>query len=230
MKPLPWSSRAYTQSDSNSTVCRILCVRSPRTFKIDEQLQVFARIARTSKEFQGHGWGCAYLVGGDWRLHHDIQPIWESRLEGFGESTLLVVHARSAFRDEGIRVENNMPFSDGENVFAFNGELQGVRIKERGRIGAEKVFNYIKRFDHGDLLEGLRRGCKVISKRTRYVRAMNIILASRDNVYLACWYGEDPDYFQLHGKSAGNMQWVCSQPYPGENDWKRIANQAVFRL
>ena len=27
-----------------------------------------------------------------------------------------------------------------------NGELQGVRIREEGRIGAEKIFNFIKQY------------------------------------------------------------------------------------
>jgi len=36
-----------------------------------------------------------------------------------------VAHARSAFEDKDIVVENNMPFTDGERVFIFNGELRG---------------------------------------------------------------------------------------------------------
>ncbi len=211
-------------------MCRILCVRSTGTFQIDEQLRAFAQIARLSKEYQGHGWGYAYRAGDTWRIHHDIRPIWEHPLKGLGETSLLVAHARSAFRNEGIRIENNMPFFDGDRVFIFNGELQGVRIKERGRIGAEKVFNYIKRFEHGDRLRGLQRGCEVISKRTRYVRAMNMILADRDEIYVACWYGEDPDYFQLRRKSLNGMQLICSQAFPGEDNWDRIPNQTIFRL
>ena len=46
---------------------------------------------------------------------------------------------------KGIKIENNMPFTGGNYVYVFNGELRGVRIKEKGRIGAEKIFNYINR-------------------------------------------------------------------------------------
>ena len=159
-------------------MCRLLCVHSQRPFAIEPHLDVFAAIARDSREYQGHGWGCAWLEDGQWRLHHDIRPVWEDRLDRFGETTLLLAHARSAFRDEGICVDNNMPFDDGRHVFIFNGELRGVRIREQGRIGAEKVFNYVKRFDRGDMHEALERGLSVIEKRTRYVRAMNVILAS----------------------------------------------------
>ena len=159
-------------------MCRLLCVHSQRPFAIEPHLDVFAAISRDSREYQGHGWGCAWLEDGEWRLHRDIRPVWEDQRNRFGETTLLLAHARSAFRDEGICVENNMPFDDGRRVFIFNGELRGVRIREAGRIGAEKVFNYVKRFDRGDMHEALERGLAVIEKRTRYVRAMNVILAS----------------------------------------------------
>ena len=42
-------------------------------------------------------------------------------------------------------------------MFVFNGELRGVRVKADGRIGAEKIFNYVKRFDRGDLGAALER-------------------------------------------------------------------------
>ena len=49
-----------------------------------------------------------------------------------------------------------MPFTNGDRVFIFNGELRGVRVKADGRIGAEKIFNYILRFDKGDLNQAVR--------------------------------------------------------------------------
>lgn len=211
-------------------MCRLLFVRSETPVSIHDHLETFAEISRTSPEFQGHGWGCAWVRDGEWHLHHDIQPIWANDLAGFGETTLLVAHARSAFRDEGICVENNMPFFDGRYVFIFNGELQGVRIREEGRIGAEKIFNYVKRFENGDMLESVRRGVGVIEKRTRYVRAMNFIMASLDSSFLATVFGENPGYFQLHRRSEPGLELVCSVPYPGERDWQAIDNHTVTAL
>lgn len=208
-------------------MCRLLCVHAARPFDMRPHLEQLAGISRRSKEYQGHGWGCAWLEAGEWRLYHDIRPMWDDDLAGFGETTLLVAHARSAFRDEGIRVENNMPFFDGRHVFVFNGELRGVRIKERGRIGAEKIFNYVKRFDKGDTLEALRRAVDVIAKRTRYVRAMNIVMASDRARFLASVFNEDPDYFQMRRKTANGTDIVCSEPYPGESGWRTVANGAV---
>ena len=210
-------------------MCRLLCIRSTDEFSLEGHLEALARIARDSKEYQGHGWGCAWREGEAWRTYHDIAPIWEDRDRPSGRSRLLLAHARSAFRDEGIHVENNMPFSDGSRVFLFNGELRGVRIKEKGRIGAEKIFNFIKRFDRGDLDEALRRATRVIEKRTRYVRAMNIVIADSRAVHVASSFREDPGYFQMHRFRSADTLIVCSAPYEAGGDWQRIANRSVAR-
>ena len=207
----------------------MLCVRSDERFEdggfeIHEHLAALADIARQSEEYQGHGWGCAWLDGGRWRFHHDISPIWEDTARPTGHTTLLVAHARSAFRDEGIRVENNMPFFDGERVFAFNGELHGVRIKERGRIGAEKVFNFVKRFDRGDFREALARGLDAIERRTRYLRAANLVVAgTARRVHYASHFRENPGYFQMHTAYLGGARVLCSEPYPW-GDWAPVEN------
>ena len=213
-------------------MCRLLCVRGRAGFRMDEHLAPFTQVARNSREYQGHGWGCAWLEDGRWRLYHNVRPIWEDDWRPPGRTTLLLAHARSAFRDEGIRVENNMPFCDGERVFIFNGELHGVRIKERGRIGAEKVFNFVKRFDRGDFRLSLERGLDVIRRRTRYVRAMNLIVADPlRRVHVATDFREDPDYFQIHTAVRGDVRIVCSEPYPGRARtafaWTPIRNGTV---
>jgi predicted glutamine amidotransferase len=150
---------------------------------------------------------------------------------------VLVAHARSAFHDEGIVVENNMPFVDEARAFIFNGELRGVRVKAEGRIGAEKIFNYLMRFDKGDLLGAVRKGSEIINRRTRYVRAMNMVVADREQAVVSCHYGEDPDYFQLRHTRRDGLDVVCSRSYPSDvspsdvagddaasNSWKRMNN------
>ena len=94
-----------------------------------------------------------------------------------------------------------MPFGDAERVFIFNGELQGVRIREEGRIGAEKVFNFIGRYDRGDIETAIRQGVQVLTRKTRYVRAMNFIIATGENAWLSTQFNENPDYFQMHEKA-----------------------------
>lgn len=211
-------------------MCRLLYVRAHSPFAIRDHLEVFAEISKDSPEYQGHGWGCAWERDGQWQFHHDIRPVWEDDVRGFGTTTLLVAHARSAFRDEGICVENNMPFFDGRYVFIFNGELQGVRIREEGRIGAEKIFNYVKRFDTEDMFASIKRGVSVIEKRTRYIRAMNFVMSSLDSSFMATIFAENPDYFQLHRRQDAEIDLVCSVAYPGERNWKAIENRTVATL
>lgn len=211
-------------------MCRILYARAETPFSITEMLTPFAELSRSSREFQGHGWGCAWREQDGWHQYHDIRPIWEDDLAQFGNTHLLLAHARSAFRDEGIVVDNNMPFTDGESVFIFNGELRGVRIRSDGRIGAEKIFNYIRRFDKGDKCAATARAVEIINKRSAYVRAMNIILSDGQQSCLSTSYSEDPDYFQMHKKQDGNLHLVCSQPFPGDPDWTRIDNNTTTEI
>ena len=208
-------------------MCRLLCVKNREPFDIGERLSHLADIAENSPEYQGHGWGCAYLVDGGWRVYRNIKPIWEDDLDQFGATTLLVGHARSAFRDENIVVENNMPFADDRYVFAFNGELRGVRIAAEGRIGAEKVFNYIKRFDKGNMAAAMRKGMDVIVRRTRYVRAMNMIIADRENVYVGSLHNEEPEYFRLRAREGGDGFTVSSETVAEGPEWRTIPNDTV---
>ena len=211
-------------------MCRILYARASRPFSIPSLLEPFAELSRNSSEFQGHGWGCSWRTDDEWRHYHHIDPVWEDDFSRFGETSLLLVHARSAFRDEGIVIENNMPFSDGESVFIFNGELRGVRIKSDGRIGAEKIYNYIRRFDRDDKLAALGKAVGIIKKRSAYVRAMNIILCDGEQSCLSTSYSEDPDYFQMHQKKTEDMHLVCSQPFSNDSGWAAIDNNTTVLL
>lgn len=190
-------------------------------------LETFAHIAKNSKEFQGHGWGCAYQdPAGQWQFYRNIKPVWEDDLDRFGETHLLVAHARSAFEDKDIIVENNMPFCDGRTVFIFNGELRGVKIRAEGRIGAEKIFNYIRRFDRGDTQQALTKAVAIIKKRTRTIRGMNIIMVNETGIFVSSYFTEDESYFTMSYRQ-GNGLVICSDPYPTEDNWQTIANDSV---
>ena len=190
-------------------------------------LKRFAEISKNSKEYQGHGWGCAYRDHtGGWKFYKNINPIWEDELSRFGETTHLIAHARSAFEDRDIVIDNNMPFYDGRTVFIFNGELRGVKIREKGRIGAEKIFNYIRRFDKGETYEALKKAVAIIKKRTHRIRAMNIIMANDRGIFVSSYFTEDDDYFTLRYRE-GKALVICSAPYPGKNSWESIANDSV---
>jgi len=208
-------------------MCRLLTIRSKTPFAIGPHLEKFAHIAQNSREYQGHGWGCAYQdLAGHWQFYRNINPVWQDDLSRFDETTLLVAHARSAFEDRDIVVENNMPFFDGRTVYIFNGELRGVKIREEGRIGAEKIFNYIRRFDKGDTLQALSRAVGIIKNRTRHIRGMNIIMVNEKGIFVSSYFTEDESYFTMSSREEDGLI-ICSDPYPSENNWQNIANDSV---
>lgn len=207
-------------------MCRLLLIKSEKEFEISSHLKKLAEISKNSKEYQGHGWGCAYLKDNNWKFYKNIKPIWEDNLEKFTKTTQLIAHARSAFKDKDIKIENNMPFYDDKYVYIFNGELHGVKIKEPGRIGAEKIFNFIKRFDKENMSEALKKGIEIIKKRTKYIKAINLIISDKQKIYVASLFNEDPDYFTMHYKQDGKLI-ICSEAYPNENGWKKIENNTI---
>ncbi len=208
-------------------MCRLLTIRSQTPFAIGPHLEKFAHIAKNSKEYQGHGWGCAYQdPAGRWQFYRNIKPVWQDDLSRFGETTLLVAHARSAFEDRDIVVENNMPFFDGRTVYIFNGELRGVKIREEGRIGAEKIFNFIRRFDKGDTLQALSKAVGIIKNRTRHIRGMNIIMVNETGIFVSSYFTEDETYFTMSYREGSDLI-ICSDPYPSEINWQNIANESV---
>ncbi len=208
-------------------MCRLLTVKSETPFAIAPHLKRFAVIAKNSREYQGHGWGCAYLdETGGWKFYRNIDPVWQYDFGRFGQTTLLVAHARSAFEDRDIVVANNMPFFDGRTVFIFNGELRGVKIREEGRIGAEKIFNYIRRFDRGDTRRALEKAVDIIKKRTRAIRGLNIIMVNETGIFVSSYFTEDEEYFTMRYREDGELI-ICSAPYPAGKNWQRIANDSV---
>ena len=210
-------------------MCRLLYIKSREKFSTKENLQKFAAVAKKSKEYQGHGWGCAYLVNGEWKYYKNVNPIWEDDFSKFEDTTLLAVHARSAFQDKDIYVENNMPFYDDNYVFIFNGELRGVKIKAEGRIGAEKIFNYIKRFDKGVLKDTVEKGTDIIDKRSEYIKAMNIILCDKEKAVVSSIFNEEEEYFTMCYQKTDDRIVICSDPLE-EGEWTNIENRTTMEF
>jgi glutamine amidotransferase len=208
-------------------MCRLLLVKADEEFDLLPHLEAFAGLCKHSKEYQGHGWGVAYLSKGKRHLHKSLTPVWEDDLSGFGSTRYLVAHARSAFQDKGIVVENNMPFVNDPYVFVFNGELRGVKINAEGRIGAEKVFNVIHRFYKGNMKEAVQRAVKFIEKRTGHIRALNFIVTDMKDAFVSSNFNSEPDYFTMHFKKQADRLIICSEPYPGETGWEKISNRSI---
>lgn len=206
-------------------MCRLLAVKSNNEFSIPVYLENFALISKNSKEYQGHGWGIAYLDSSDnWQLYKNISPIWEDDFSKFGKSKLILAHARSAFEDKDIVIENNMPFIQDGKVFIFNGELRGVKIKEQGKIGAEKIMNYIYRFEKSGLEPALNKAVNIIHKRTRDIKGMNIIICDKEKIYLSSLFNREVEYYTIHYKESNELI-ICSAPF--EEGWNKISNRTI---
>ncbi len=201
-------------------MCRFLVLRSAEGFDPSPIVDSFRERCRRSPEFQGHGFGMALLASGRWERYRSLTPIWEDSRPIPRKVELLVVHARSAFRNEGIDVRNNMPFYREDLCFVFNGELRGVRLKAPGRIGAEKIFHLILEQRAG-LPEALATTDRLVRSRSRYVRAMNVALTDGSRIYAHCRFAEKPDYFTLHYR-AGDLAGVSSEPL--DESFRPMAN------
>jgi Txe/YoeB family toxin of Txe-Axe toxin-antitoxin module len=64
----------------------------------------------------------------------------------------------------------------------------------------------------------------VIESRTRYVKAMNIIVSDVDQAWASSLFNEDTDYFTLRRRTLDGVTAVCSEPYPGTDGWEKLEN------
>jgi len=209
-------------------MCRLLLIKSQNISPVQDDLAAFAELCRTSPEYQGHGWGLAYKdTTGQWRHYRSLTPIWEDDLDFIPPTRWLLVHARSAFQNEGIVVENNMPFTNGDRQFIFNGELRGVRLRAPGRIGAEKLFHTVLAHHRGNLEQGVKRAVTTILERSRYVRAMNMILTEGEQALVFSYFGEAADYFTLYRRDEEAATRVCSGCYGDPQAWRPLENLSL---
>ena len=211
-------------------MCRLLYLHAAHPVSMRNHLERFALTAKHSPEYQGHGWGCAWMKSDQWNFYHSLKPIWEDDFGQFIDSDYFLAHARSAYRNEGIAIQNNMPFTDGDRVFIFNGELRGVRIREEGRIGAEKVFNFVRRHNSGDALDAIQTAVRLLTDKSRYVRAMNFIIADKQNAWLNSQFNEFPEYFQMYELLQDGVHTISSAPFEGESGWTVIDNHTARRV
>lgn len=210
-------------------MCRLLYIKTDSVTDCSQTVNQFAQMCKNSKEYQGHGWGYAWLNNDKWHIYKSIKPIWEDELTTIPKTDKLLVHARSAFRNKDIIIENNMPFTNANHVFIFNGELHGVKIKENGRIGAEKIFNFIMRFYKGDLYTACNKALPIIKKRSTYVKAMNILIADNKNTICCSHYSEDAEYFSLKYKEEGHRLTLCSQIID-DGKWQFFNNNSIKEI
>ncbi len=209
-------------------MCRILFAQEDIPFNISKYLLPFASMCRASKEYQGHGWGFSYLVNNQWVTSKKLVPIWDSTFPNTIRTKRIIIHARSAFENKHITIENNMPFGDEDEIFVFNGELRKVKLNVEGRIGAEKIFNFIKRFKKQGYARAIKRAADIFQQRSEYIRALNIIISETNRTFVYSDYNEDAEYFTLYQLIEDDKKIVCSQRLMSLGDaWQDIATKTI---
>jgi len=208
-------------------MCRFLLIKDEQEFNPRQMLEEFAEACHISPEYQGHGWGLCWRSNGTLHHHHSLKPIWEDSMPEIGATRAILAHARSAFRDQDIAVENNMPFVAGRWAFAFNGELHGVRLQQEGRTGAAKILNLITGLDRGDTADAFTRAISVIRRRSAHIKALNMVLTDMDTVMLCSEFSERPDYFTVHAHQEPGRLAISSAPLPSLSEWRSIPNGTV---
>jgi predicted glutamine amidotransferase len=209
-------------------MCRLLAIASRNPIDVMHHLDAFAQVCAASSEYQGHGWGCAVWRGDAWDRYRTVEPIWEDGYRPAGNVHLLLAHARSAFRDEDIVVENNMPFISSDQVFIFNGELHGVRLSVEGRTGAHRIFRFIRNLQRNGTSAAITHAVTVLQRRSAYIRACNFILADARAIHVHSLFNSAPEYFTLYRHQTADQLVVCSSPYAaGDGSWLPLANGSI---
>ena len=194
-------------------MCRLLLVNLKQRDDVRQYIEAFALKCRTSKEYQGDGFGIAYLDKEDkLQIVKSLKPIWAASdiIQSIPHTTFALVHARSAFGESTIGdIDNNQPFGDENFLFAFNGNLKGVKLQVEGKIGAHKIFNFLKYKGFENISDSISE----ITNKTRYVMAFNLIAVSGKNVYVHNYYGleEDSKYFDLWISQTDNKLVISSE-------------------
>jgi len=91
------------------------------------------------------------------------------------------------------------------------------------RVSSSSKGLLIKRFDKGDTLKALQKAVEIIKKRSTYIRGMNIIMVNDGGIYASTFFNEDEEYFTIRYKEGKELR-ICSEPYPSEEGWQRMAN------
>lgn len=208
-------------------MCRFLVVNTKEVLAPAAMLTDFAAACQNSPHWQGDGWGIAWQENGQWQSRKFLQPIWENR-ESFGSlppSKLFLIHARGAsFPKDKNNLDFNQPFLKDEQVFVFNGFLNGVELPEPivGAVGSEKIFNLVLR-------EGLIKAATLLIENSKFIEALNIGLATKKEISVFSHFTTIGDYHQLYNYEDLDRRLICSVPF-GDWDWQKIDVDKVLNF
>ena len=78
----------------------------------------------------------------------------------------------------------------------------------------------------------------MVTSRTEYVRALNVVTSDGDRVWVNTRFSEDPDYFTLwhalYARAAGDVEMVASEPLAvaasSSMSWRKVPAGSTWEL
>lgn len=202
-------------------MCRFLMVKSGKKVNPEGFLRDFALMCQKSRTLEGDrqedGWGVAWLDKNKWEIKKSLRAIWrdKKKFKKIPKTEIFVVHARSAsFSNQKGVIDYNQPYIDDGFCFVFNGEIEGVRMKEKvkGKIGAQKIWNLVrnqlKEKGPSQILEEIY---KLLERKSRKVYGFNIGLAGKKKIFAFCGRNCGSGYFNLKVAKSEKIKIVCSE-------------------
>lgn len=220
-------------------MCRFALITSKKSIQPKIILEEFAEMAKNSHaldgDWQGDGWGIAWLEDNQWYGYTSLLPVWKDKekFKTFNKTKKFLIHARSAsfLQQKGI-LAYNQPYISDNYAFVFNGFLKGVSLSQPipGKIGAEKIWfllqEYLKKNTPEEALKKVR---DVLLKHSREIVALNIGLVSNENMSALCYFSRDPEYYQLQYRFDDGIGIICSEKLD-DFVWQRIMPREVIGL
>lgn len=207
-------------------MCRFLMFKSKKAVKPDRLLSDFAKMCKNNSVWQGDGFGVAWMLDDrSWMLDKSLKPVWEDgeKFKKIPATRLLVVHARGAsFSHQRGNIDFNQPYIDDSICFVFNGELYGVKLNAEGKIGAQKIFNLLKR-------TSLERVGNLLRKNSKKILGMNIGFIKGDSINVRCDYDEQKDYYTLRYYISDDLVMICSEQI-GNYKWKSMKKGEIKEI
>lgn len=205
-------------------MCRFLLVQSKEKIQPKKLLHQFAEMAKESHapdgDWQGDGWGIAWVDDNQWQAKKSLSPIWKEidEFDAIPETNTFAVHARSAsFPQHKDYIEFNQPYISENYAFVFNGLLKGVSLQDiPGRIGAEKIWYLVRQeLKKSTPKKALEKVKELLINNSKEIIALNMGLATPEEMYSVCYFTKHPDYYQLQYFTNHNLQIICSEKLAG---------------
>ncbi|MEI6222007.1 MAG: class II glutamine amidotransferase [bacterium] len=213
-------------------MCRLLYISCIQPIALSVNLAAFAETSRTSPRWQGDGWGIVFKnADGEWQSYKSLESIWNEQtvFSALPATRFALSHVRGAFGVNTKKLENTHPFQSGKWWFAFNGNIQGMKMRVPGSIGAKKIFNLVlNELEISKPEDALCNVADEIARNSRYIVGLNCILTDGEKTYVYCRWGEreDEDYYAIRYYKSGDLTIVCSREY-GEYPFERMKSGEV---